>query len=106
MQILALLAHFFIFVKGEIMTHAPITIYTTTYCPYCVRAKQLLASKGLTFKEIDVTTDPDLRVKLVEKAEGRKTVPQIFINDQPIGGFDDLSHKNSTGELDKILKPS
>ena len=76
-----------------------IVIYTTTYCPYCDRAKMLLKSKGLAFEEIDVTNDEALRAELVVKAEGRRTVPQIFINDKPIGGFDDLYQLNQAGKL-------
>jgi glutaredoxin 3 len=85
------------------MTQPTIVIYTATYCPYCTRAKMLLDSKGLTYKEIDVTDDPAGREALVEKAEGRRTVPQIFINDQPMGGFDDLAAKNQSGDLDQLI---
>ncbi len=67
-----------------------IEIYTTTTCPYCVKAKKLLQKKGLVFDEIDVSNDSELREKMVEQAQGRRTVPQIFINDHPIGGCDDL----------------
>lgn len=69
---------------------AKVEVYTTDYCPYCVRAKQLLDVKGVDYTEVDVSGDDDARIKLVEKAQGRRTVPQIFINDQPIGGFDDM----------------
>lgn len=82
---------------------ANIEIYTTTYCPYCTKAKMLLDNKGAQYKEIDVTGDDDARIKLVEKAEGRKTVPQIFINDKSYGGFDDIKKLNDAGELDAIL---
>ncbi len=67
-----------------------IEIYTTTTCPYCVKAKKLLDKKGLTYEEIDVTGQSEAREKLVERAEGRRTVPQIFINGKSIGGCDDL----------------
>ena len=67
-----------------------IKIYTTTYCGYCKKAKSLLQSKGIPFEEIDVTEDDAKREWLV-KTTGRKTVPQIFIDEKPIGGFDDLS---------------
>jgi glutaredoxin 3 len=86
------------------MTQSTIIIYTASYCPYCTRAKMLLDSKGLTYQEIDVTNDPAGREALVEKAEGRRTVPQIFINDMAIGGFDDLSAKNQSGELDRLVE--
>lgn len=82
---------------------ANIEVYTTNYCPYCVKAKQLLNKKGVSFKEIDVTSDLEAREKLVIKAQGRKTVPQIFINDQHIGGCDDLYELESQGKLDQLL---
>lgn len=84
------------------MTQSAIIIYTTQQCPYCVSAKQLLTRKGYTFKEIDVS-DTSLRDMLVKKAQGRKTVPQIFIGDLHVGGFDDLSALDRSGELDKIM---
>ncbi|MCB1531579.1 MAG: glutaredoxin 3 [Alphaproteobacteria bacterium] len=82
---------------------AKVEVYTTDYCPYCTKAKTLLQMKGVSYEEIDVTGDDDARIALVEKAEGRRTVPQIFINDQPIGGFDDMNALNEKGELDKLL---
>lgn len=80
-----------------------IAVYTTTYCPYCVRAKQFLQSKGLAFTEVDVTGDEAARQALVEKSGGRKTVPQIFIGEQPIGGFDDLVALDRAGQLAPLL---
>lgn len=77
-------------------------MYTTQYCPYCVRAKALLRHKGVTFEEIDIGDDDALREKMVE-ASGRRTVPQIFINDAPIGGFDELRELDDQGELDRLL---
>jgi len=106
MQILMLLTHFFMTLDGDPMTHNPITIYTTNYCPYCTRAKDLLKTKGLTFTEIDVTDSPSLREEMVARSNGRRTVPQIFIAEHHVGGFDDLSHKHSTGQLDGLLKPA
>lgn len=82
---------------------ADITIYTKDYCPYCVKAKKLLEIKKQQFKEIDITHDPDTAAKMVEKAGGRRTVPQIFINGQHVGGCDDLYALNDKGELDKLL---
>ncbi len=84
------------------MQQPKITIYTASYCPYCTKSKELLASKGLVFEEIDVTDDSAARQALVIKAEGRKTVPQIFIGDKGIGGFTDLSTLDQSGDL-KIL---
>ena len=81
---------------------AKITIYTTDYCPYCVRAKSLLQRKQAQFEEIPVT--PDMREDLVKKSNGMRTVPQIFINDQHIGGYDDLAALDNAGKLDALLK--
>lgn len=82
---------------------AKIEVYSTTYCPYCVRAKALLDAKDLDYQEIDVTGKDEARIALVEKSGGRKTVPQIFINDKPIGGYDDLRALEESGELDHLL---
>ncbi len=82
---------------------AEIIIYTTNYCPYCVKAKQLLRTKGLEFEEIDLTNDDAGRMQLVEKSGGRKTVPQIFVNGQHIGGCDDLFSLDAKKELDTLL---
>lgn len=81
-----------------------ITIYTTPICPYCNRAKELLKTKGVSYKEIDVSADPSLRDAMVEKAGGRRTVPQIFIGEMHVGGFDDLSALDKSGKLDPLLK--
>lgn len=83
---------------------AEVIIYTTNYCPYCVRAKKLLNDKGVEYKEIDVTEDQGMREKLVEMSGGRKTVPQIFINGKSIGGFTDIEQLEKTGELQKLLE--
>ena len=77
-------------------------MYTTQYCPYCVRAKALLRHKGVAFEEVDVSQDEALRERMIE-ASGRRTVPQIFINDAPIGGFDELRALDEQGELDRLL---
>ncbi|MEI8320995.1 MAG: glutaredoxin 3 [Alphaproteobacteria bacterium] len=81
-----------------------IRIYTASYCPYCVKAKMLLDRKGLSYEEIDVTNKSEEREKLVVKAQGRKTVPQIFIGEMHVGGCDDLYEKEDMGELDQLLK--
>lgn len=83
---------------------AKIDVFTTDYCPYCTRAKDLLTKKGVTFQEIDVTHDPQGRTDLVIRSQGRKTVPQIFINDQHIGGYDDLYALDAQGKLDSLLR--
>jgi len=80
-----------------------VRIYTTTYCGYCVRAKQLLAKKGVPYQEIDVTGDHDARAWLVEASGGRRTVPQIFIGGKPIGGFTELRDLDRNGLLDQLL---
>lgn len=83
---------------------AKVEIYTTPTCPFCHRAKALLNSKGITYEEINVAGDRNLRSAMTERANGRRTVPQIFINDQPIGGSDDLYALNAKGQLDALLK--
>ncbi len=80
-----------------------IEIYTKDHCPYCVKAKLLLDKKGLNYVEIDVGNDPVKREELMLKSEGRRTVPQIFINDQPIGGCDDLYALEESGKLDILV---
>ena len=82
---------------------ANIVIYTKATCPYCAKAKKLLIQKGQKFNEIDITGDDTLRSQMIEKANGRHTVPQIFINDEHIGGCDDLHALDDAGELDKKL---
>ncbi len=79
-----------------------ITIYTKDYCGYCARAKALLAGKGVDFNEIDVTNDRGLEAEMIERSN-RRTVPQVFIDDRHIGGFDDLAALDASGELDPLL---
>ena len=81
---------------------AQVVIYTTNYCPYCTGAKALLRGKNVEFEEIDVTHDPAKRAEM-EKLSRRYTVPQIFIDDQPIGGYDDARYLDAAGELDRLL---
>jgi glutaredoxin 3 len=75
-----------------------VLVYSTQICPYCVRAKHLLKSRGIAFEEIDVSGDAEARARLVEMT-GRRTVPQIFIGEEAIGGFDDLAALDRKGEL-------
>lgn len=82
---------------------ANIKIYTTRVCPYCVRAKSLFAKKGVAYEEVDVSDDAALRESMTQQAGGRRTVPQIFINDQHIGGCDDLYALDKAGGLDPLL---
>lgn len=81
----------------------PVTIYTKTWCPYCMAAKDLLDRKGIAFTEIEITGKPDLRDEMLRKANGRSTVPQIFIGSRHVGGCDDLYGLDRKGELDKLL---
>jgi glutaredoxin 3 len=81
---------------------AEVKVYTTAICPYCTRAKALLKKRGVPYEEIDVTGDADKRAWLV-KVSGMRTVPQIFIDGQPIGGSDDLYALDESGELERLL---
>lgn len=80
-----------------------IIVYTKDYCPYCVKAKNLLTQKGQDFTEIDVTQDTAQFEVMLEKSGGAKTVPQIFIGETHVGGCDDLYALNDKGELDPLL---
>jgi glutaredoxin 3 len=80
----------------------PVKIFTTPWCPYCVRAKRLLEKKGVSYQEIDVTGDDQARVRLAEQT-GRRTVPQIFIGEHHVGGSDDLHELEARGKLDALL---
>lgn len=81
---------------------ADVIVYTTRICPYCVRAKHLLERKGVTYQEVDVSNDHAARIALVERTRQR-TVPQIFINDEHIGGCDELYALERAGQLDAKL---
>jgi len=81
----------------------PVEIYTTPFCPYCLDAKALLKKKNVLFTEIDVSRDRELRSKMMTRANGRSTVPQIFIGATHVGGCDDLYALDRKGELDKLL---
>lgn len=80
-----------------------IVVYSTPFCGYCGAAKRLLTDKGAEFTEIDVMFEPARRQEMIEKSGGRRTVPQIFIDGRHVGGFDDLSALDSSGELDGLL---
>ncbi|MBI2235995.1 MAG: glutaredoxin 3 [Magnetospirillum sp.] len=82
---------------------AEIEIYTTEICPYCVRAMRLLDKKGQSYTEIDVSTDEGLRASMTQRAGGRRSVPQIFINGVHVGGCDDLYALDKEGRLDPML---
>lgn len=85
------------------MTQPTITIYTTRTCPFCIRAKSLLRAKNLAYDEIDVGADPSLRAQMTQRANGRRTVPQIFIGDRHVGGCDDLFALEDGGKLDALV---
>lgn len=80
-----------------------VEIYTTSTCPYCLAAKQLLRKKGVQFSEIDVGADPRLREAMAKRAQGSRTVPQIFIGGTHVGGCDDLHELDHFGRLDPML---
>ncbi len=82
---------------------ANVEMYTTQVCPYCVRAKDLLKRKGVSVTEYRVDSDDAKRDEMLARANGKRSVPQIFINDQHIGGCDDLYALDSKGELDGLL---
>lgn len=85
------------------MSEARVELYTTGYCGYCRRAKSLLESKTVHYEEIRVDADPVRRGEMMERSGGRRTVPQIFINGQPVGGCDELFQLEREGQLDKLL---
>ena len=80
-----------------------ITMYSTRFCPYCMRARFLLESKNVEYTDIGVDARPELRREMTEKS-GRRTVPQIWIGDRHVGGYDDLAHLEQMGQLDELLK--
>ena len=83
---------------------AKVEIYTWQYCPFCIRAKALLDQKGINYEEYSIDGDPAARSKMSDRSDGRKTVPQIFINNEGIGGCDELYSLESAGQLDKLIK--
>lgn len=87
---------------SDLSNHAPITIYTTAICPYCVSAKNFLKSKGLGWTEIRVDTDPAERERMVTRAK-RTSVPQIFVGDVHVGGFDDMMALHRDGRFESLL---
>lgn len=82
---------------------AKVEIYTTLVCPYCVNAKELLGHKGVSFSEYRVEGDPDLMAEAKKRSGGRMTVPQIFIDDEHVGGYDELSALDRAGKLNPML---
>ena len=82
---------------------ASITVYSTMMCPYCSAAKRLLGAKGVSFEEIDLTMNPKERSAMMDRSGGKHTVPQIFIGDTHVGGYDDLNALDRDGKLDQLL---
>jgi glutaredoxin 3 len=82
---------------------ATVEIYTTPFCPYCLRAKRLLGKKGVPFVEIDLWREPGRREEMIRRAKGRRTVPQVFIDGRGIGGSDELHALDVAGKLDPLL---
>jgi len=82
---------------------ARVEIYTKAFCGFCVRAKRLLEAKGVNFVEHDITFDGEKRAEMLQRARGRSTVPQIFIDDRHVGGSDDLQELERSGRLDPLL---
>lgn len=84
---------------------ARVTLYTTPYCPFCIRAKQLLDGKQVAYTEIGIERDPSLRQEMMQRS-GRRTVPQIWVGERHVGGFDELAQLERRGELDDLLVPA
>jgi glutaredoxin 3 len=84
------------------MTQPAVTVYFADWCPYCQRAKGLLAEKNVVFNEINVDERPELRAEMIARSN-RRTVPQIFIGDKHVGGCDDLIELDRSGELDRLI---
>jgi glutaredoxin 3 len=89
--------------REEAAAMPEVTIYTTMFCPFCHRAKRLLSEKGVAFHEIEVDMDAHARAEMRERAGGRNTVPQIFIDGRSIGGCDELMALERAGGLDPLL---
>ncbi|HEY8520293.1 MAG TPA: glutaredoxin 3 [Gammaproteobacteria bacterium] len=84
------------------MPRPAVVVYSSPFCGYCAAAKRLLTSKGVEFTEVDVLADPERRAEMMQRS-GRRTVPQIFIGERHIGGYDDLQALDARGELDPLL---
>ena len=85
------------------MTQPAVTVYTSDWCPYCRRAKDLLTQKNVVFNECNVDDEPELRQEMIARSN-RRTVPQIFIGDRHVGGCDDLVELDRSGELDRLIQ--
>jgi len=83
---------------------ARVEIYTKFMCPYCARAKKLLETKGVDYEETEISSDPGKREEMIQRSNGRTTVPQIFIDGRHVGGSDDLAELERSGQLDPMLE--
>lgn len=81
----------------------PVELYTTPFCGYCAAAKKLLRAKGVSYSEIDVAANPARRTEMMQRAKGGRTVPQIFVGDRHIGGFDEMYALDRAGKFDPLL---
>lgn len=81
----------------------PVTLYTTPFCGYCMAAKRLLREKDVAFTEIDLAAEPGRRAEMVERSRGGRTVPQIFVGEVHVGGFDEMYALERAGKLDPLL---
>lgn len=86
------------------MSHSMIRIFSTRFCGYCTAAERLFKSKGVDYEVVKIDEDPEMLEEMMTLSGGRRTVPQIFIGELHVGGFDDLSAMNVSGELDDLLK--
>jgi glutaredoxin 3 len=84
------------------MSAQPVVMYTTSWCPYCARARALLTSKGVPIEEIDIDVEPSARAEMIRRS-GRRTVPQIFVGEHHVGGSDELQALDAAGGLDALL---
>jgi len=92
--------------ESEMTASADIIMYSTNYCAYCQRARSLFDRKGVSIQEIKIDESPEQRDIMLKRSAGRRTVPQIFIGERHVGGYDDLAALDRTGELDKLLGKS
>lgn len=90
--------------SGDEAAMATVEIYSSPLCGFCHAAKRLLDRKGVAYEEFDIMFEPSLKKEMIERAEGRRTVPQIFINGRGIGGCDELYALDASGELEAILE--
>lgn len=86
------------------MSAGAVVVYSTRICPYCMLAKRLLSAKGVQYEEVLVDTDHARRAEMLQRSGGRRTVPQIFVGDRHVGGYEDLAALDRAGQLDPLLR--